>query len=71
MVYRHVANILATPLRLLAPVLASHLDAGADLLLSGILRAQADEVREAYAPWLPLRVAQADDGWILMSGVRE
>jgi len=66
-----VANILATPLRLLAPLLASHLDAGADLLLSGILGAQAAEVREAYAPWLPLRVAQADDGWILMNGVRE
>ncbi len=65
-----VANILATPLRLLAPLLSSHLDAGAALVLSGILLAQADDVREAYAPWLPLRVAQADDGWILMTGVR-
>jgi ribosomal protein L11 methyltransferase len=66
-----VANILATPLRILAPLLASQLDTGADLLLSGILGTQADEVREAYAPWLPLRIAQADDGWILMTGVRE
>jgi ribosomal protein L11 methyltransferase len=65
-----VANILATPLKLLAPLLASHLEPGADLVLSGILERQADELRAAYAPWLRLEVDELDDGWILMTGVR-
>ena len=47
-----VANILATPLKLLAPLLSSRLDSGGELVLSGILSAQADELRESYAPWL-------------------
>ncbi len=63
-----VANILATPLKLLAPALVSHLDAGAMLVLSGILESQAGELADAYAPWLVLRVAALDDGWILMTG---
>jgi ribosomal protein L11 methyltransferase len=65
-----VANILATPLKLLAPLLASHLESGADLVLSGILERQADELRDAYSPWLALDVADTDDGWILMTGAR-
>ena len=64
-----VANILASPLKLLAPLLATHLEAGASLVLSGILERQADELREAYAPWLTLGVDAVDDGWILMTGV--
>ncbi len=66
-----VANILSTPLKLLAPLLASHLARGADLVLCGILEHQADELRQAYAPWLALDVAAADDGWILMTGVQQ
>jgi ribosomal protein L11 methyltransferase len=65
-----VANILATPLKLLAPLLATHLGNGADLVLSGILERQADELRQAYSPWLALEVAAEDDGWILMTGIR-
>lgn len=65
-----VANILSAPLKLLAPLLASHLADGADLVLCGILERQAAELRDAYAPWLALRVDEAEDGWILMTGVR-
>ena len=64
-----VANILATPLKLLAPLLSSRLDAGGELVLSGILRAQADELHASYAPWLSLRVQAEQEGWILMTGV--
>lgn len=64
------ANILATPLRLLAPLLAGHVDAGGHLVLAGILERQADELTQAYAPWLELRVEDRDDGWILMSARR-
>ena len=65
-----LANILATPLKLLAPVLCGHLAPGAHLVLAGILARQADELKAAYAPWLALDVAQTDDGWILMVGQR-
>jgi ribosomal protein L11 methyltransferase len=64
-----VANILATPLKLLAPLLCSRLEAGGALVLSGILRTQADALRASYAPWLSLDVAAEQDGWILLTGV--
>jgi ribosomal protein L11 methyltransferase len=54
-----LANILAKPLTLLAPLLTAHLAGGAR---------QADEMRVAYAPWCTLDVAGSEDGWILMVG---
>ncbi len=66
-----LANILATPLKLLAPLLAGHLAGGAWLVLAGILERQADEIAAAYAPWLQLAVADSEEGWILMCGQRE
>ena len=65
-----LANILATPLKLLAPLLCGHVQYGGDLVLAGILDRQADELVEAYAPWLTLQVSDAEDGWILMTAHR-
>lgn len=65
-----LANILATPLRVLAPLLCSHVAPGGHLVLAGILERQADELKEAYAPWLALEVADSEDGWILMTAKR-
>ncbi len=65
-----LANILATPLKLLAPLLCGHLDADGDLVLAGILERQADELKEAYAPWVALEVSDSEDGWILMTARR-
>ena len=62
-----LANILATPLRLLAPLLCAHVESGGDLVLAGILERQADELKAAYAPWCALEVSDQMDGWILMS----
>jgi ribosomal protein L11 methyltransferase len=62
-----LANILAKPLTLLAPLLAGHLAAGASLVLAGILERQAGELRAAYAPWCALDVADGEDGWVLMT----
>ena len=64
------ANILATPLELLAPLLCSHVAPGGSLVLAGILERQADELKAAYAPWLALQVEEARDGWILMTARR-
>jgi ribosomal protein L11 methyltransferase len=65
-----LANILATPLKLLAPLLAGRVGAGGQLVLSGILERQAAELCEAYAPWLALEIADRDEGWVLMAGQR-
>ncbi|HEY5323398.1 MAG TPA: 50S ribosomal protein L11 methyltransferase [Caldimonas sp.] len=65
-----LANILATPLKLLAPLLSTRLAPAGTLVLSGILGTQAAELQAAYSPWLPLDVADEDDGWILMTGLR-
>jgi ribosomal protein L11 methyltransferase len=62
-----LANILATPLKLLAPLLCAHLAPGAHLILAGILERQADELKEAYAPWVSLEVSDSEEGWILMT----
>lgn len=63
-----LANILAAPLKLLAPLLGAHLEPGGSLVLAGILERQADELKAAYAPLLALEVEDTDDGWILMVG---
>jgi ribosomal protein L11 methyltransferase len=65
-----LANILATPLKLLAPVLAGYVGRGGQLVLSGILERQAVDLCEAYAPWLALEIADRDEGWVLMAGQR-
>jgi ribosomal protein L11 methyltransferase len=62
-----LANILATPLKLLAPVLCAHVEPGGDLVLAGILERQAGELEAAYAPHCALEIADCDDGWILMT----
>jgi ribosomal protein L11 methyltransferase len=70
-VYQTVlANILATPLKVLAPLLCSHVEAGGSLVLAGILERQADELKAAYDPWIQLEVADAEDGWILMTATK-
>ena len=65
-----LANILATPLKVLAPLLCQHVRPGGHLVLAGILSRQADELREAYAPWVQLSVSDEEDGWILMTAQR-
>jgi ribosomal protein L11 methyltransferase len=66
-----VANILANPLVLLAPAIASRVARGGRLALSGILADQASEVIAAYAPWITLRAWRADEGWALLAGARD
>jgi ribosomal protein L11 methyltransferase len=65
-----VANILANPLRMLAPVIATHTEPGGKIALSGILEHQAAEVIAAYRPWADLEVTVEDSGWVLVTGPR-
>ncbi len=62
-----LANILATPLKVLAPLLCGHVEKAGNLVLAGILARQADEMKAAYAPWCALQVVDSEDGWILMT----
>jgi ribosomal protein L11 methyltransferase len=73
-----LANILATPLKVLAPLLCNYvqkanpagpgvLSPTGNLVLAGILERQADELKAAYAPYAKLEVTDSEDGWILMT----
>ncbi len=62
-----LANILATPLKVLAPLLCAHVEKGGNLVLAGILDRQADELKAAYEPYCQLTVHDAQEGWILMT----
>jgi ribosomal protein L11 methyltransferase len=63
-----VANILANPLTVLAPLLASLTALGGRIALSGILAPQADEVRDAYHPWFDMHTTEPEDEWVLLAG---
>jgi ribosomal protein L11 methyltransferase len=63
-----LANILANPLKLLAPLLARATRAGGWVVLSGILEHQADAVRDAYREWFDMNMTQHEEGWMLLSG---
>jgi ribosomal protein L11 methyltransferase len=65
-----LANILATPLKVLAPLLWSRVAPGGALVLAGILERQAEELKQAYAPYCQLKVSDQEDGWILMTAAR-
>ncbi|HWA39879.1 MAG TPA: 50S ribosomal protein L11 methyltransferase [Burkholderiales bacterium] len=65
-----VANILAQPLILLAPLLAARVAPQGTIALAGLLEAQADEVRTAYEPYFHTRRALAQEGWSLVEGTK-
>lgn len=65
-----VANILANPLRALAPALVARVRPGGLLALSGILREQAEEIIAIYAPWASLEIFGEHEGWVCLAGRR-
>jgi ribosomal protein L11 methyltransferase len=64
-----VANILSSPLKLMAPMLSGRVAPGGALILSGVLARQAEEVAAAYAPFIKLGVWAEQDGWVALHGV--
>jgi len=65
-----VANILANPLKVLAPLLAAHTRDGGRIALAGLLVPQVDDVTAAYAPWFEMSVFGVREDWALLEGVR-
>lgn len=65
-----LANILAGPLQNLAPRFANLCKPDTQLVLSGILQSQADEVAESYAPWFTMQPAVSREDWVRLTGVR-
>ncbi len=65
-----VANILTNPLKAMAPMLAGRVRRGGQLVLSGILLAQAQDVMDVYAPWCAFQAPVADEGWVRLVGQR-
>jgi ribosomal protein L11 methyltransferase len=65
-----LANILANPLKLRAPLLARATAAGGRVVLSGILEHQATEVFDCYTEWFDMAHEQREDGWVLLVGHR-
>lgn len=65
-----VANILANPLRVLAPLLIGLVKPGGHIVLSGILEGQAEAVIDAYSPAIVFDEPMREDGWICLQGVR-
>jgi ribosomal protein L11 methyltransferase len=63
-----VANILAGPLRQLAPVITAYARSGADIALSGILEPQAQSLCDVYQLNCQLDPVALKDEWIRISG---
>lgn len=65
-----VANILARPLIVLAPLLARLTAPGGRISLSGLLAEQAEEVRAAYVGPFAMDELAHEEGWAMLGGVR-
>jgi ribosomal protein L11 methyltransferase len=65
-----IANILANPLKVLAPMLASRCRHGGRIALSGILSDQASDVQSCYSPWIAFAPSAEAEGWVCLSGVK-
>lgn len=66
-----MANILSGPLAELAPVLAKHTKTGGEIILSGILREQADTVLTAYNDFFSMDKPEFEEDWTLLHGVKK
>ena len=64
-------NILATPLKVLAPLLCGLLKPGGHLVLADILERQTEELIAAYAPFCRLTVSDTQEGWVLMTAQKD
>ncbi len=65
-----LANILSEPLRELAPTFASLVRSGGQVVLAGLMDAEAADVTAAYAPCFHVSRFGDRDGWTCLAGRR-
>lgn len=65
-----IANILAGPLRELAPRFAALVRASGRIVLSGLLEHEAVEVTETYRAWFDMRRFEVREPWAALAGAR-
>jgi len=65
-----LANILANPLLELAPRFAELLKPGDQIVLSGILAEQSEQILQRYEEWFELQPPTQQDDWVRIDGVR-
>lgn len=65
-----IANILANPLMILAPLLASLVKQDGHIALSGILHEQTAEVIDTYQLWFDMKSVQQQEDWVLLVGIK-
>lgn len=65
-----VANILANPLIMLAPILAHAVREKGYIVLSGVLKGQAEEVKNVYRQWFDVHTSHEQEGWVLLTGTQ-
>ena len=66
-----IANILSNPLRMLASALASYVKPSGQIILSGILESQIEEMCEIYAQWFAMSTYTIQEGWACLHGVKK
>jgi ribosomal protein L11 methyltransferase len=65
-----IANILADPLEMLAPLLAARVNAGGSICLSGILESQAAGLIGVYSRWFNIDAWSEEETWVALAGER-
>ena len=65
-----VANILANPLRMLGQMLAGRVKTDGQIVLSGILTEQVEEISALYQQWFDMKPATIQDGWACLFGIK-
>jgi len=65
-----VANILAGPLRELAPTIIEFVAPNSLLAFSGVLEEQANELQNIYGQWCEMDPIAVQDEWVRLSGKR-
>ena len=65
-----VANILANPLRMLGQMLAGRVKTDGQIVLSGILAEQVEEISALYQQWFDMKPATIQDSWACLFGIK-
>lgn len=66
-----VANILSGPLAELSATLAGHTKTHGHIVLSGILKEQAESVLEAYGNFFTMDTPKFEEDWVLLHGTKK